>query len=311
MSEPDFKQDVLDSPSSAKLAVWRREAAGTPRGIVHINHGLAEHGGRYGPFAEMLASRGYHVVAQDHRGHGATTAPDGAPRRFADEDGWTKLMTDVAAVNADARTRWPGLPLIIFGHSMGGVVAFNHVLRDPESIDGAAIWNANLALGPVKTVMRIVLFFEALVGGPFTPSHTLDKLTFKAWNKRFPEGRSDADWLSRDTEEVDKYVNDPVCGWPSSVSLWRDFLRGVEYTEDRTRLDAVPHALPFNMRAGSKDPATEGGSAIRKLYKRLRRAKFEDLDFKVLKGFRHETLNEVGREAQMEEFANWLDRLTK
>jgi alpha-beta hydrolase superfamily lysophospholipase len=310
MSDPDFSQDVLDSPSGAQLAVWSSNAQGTPRGIVHINHGLAEHGGRYAPFAAVLAARGYHVIAQDHRGHGATTAADGAPRRFADTDGWNKLMVDVAAVNAEARRRWPDLPVIVFGHSMGGVIAFNHLLRAPESIAGAAIWNANLALGPVKTVMRIVLFFEALVGGRFTPSHTLDKLTFKAWNKQFPEGRSDADWLSRDTDEVDKYVNDPVCGWPSSVSLWRDFLAGVEYTEDPARLAAIPKSMPVHLRAGSKDPATEGGSAMRKLYKRLRKARLDDLDFQILKGFRHETLNEVGREAQMDAFADWLDRVT-
>lgn len=307
MSEIEFEQRRLTSPSGADLAVYGMNAQGEARGIVHINHGLAEHGARYAPFARYLSSRGYHVAAQDHRGHGATIAEDGAPRRFANEDGWTKLMTDVAAVNADLRSRYPDLPLLVFGHSMGGVVAFNHVLLAPGSVDGAAIWNSNLALGGLAGVMKFILSCEALVGGPFTPSKTLDALTFKAWNKRFPERRTDADWLSRDTAEVDKYANDPVCGWTSSASLWRDFIGGVQFAEDNANLEEVPRDVPMHLIGGSKDPATQNGTAVKKLHKRLKRAGFTNLSCQILKGFRHETLNEIGREGQMEAFADWLD----
>lgn len=310
MSAQAFTAERLISPSTADLAVFKMTAPGQARGIVHINHGLAERALRYEPFAQYLASRGYHTIAHDHRGHGETIAEDGAPRRYANEDGWNKLMQDVGAVNAEARREWPDLPVIVFGHSMGAVVAFNYMLRAPETIRGAAVWNGNLALGGLAGVMKLVLFFEALVGGPYTPSLTIDKLTFKTWNKRFPEGRTDADWLTRDTEEVDKYVADPLCGWPSSVSLWRDFIGGVQFAEDDANLASVPKDLPIHLIAGSKDPATENGRAVRKLFKRLKRNKFSNVEFEILKGFRHETLNEIGREGQMEAFANWLDGVT-
>ncbi|ABI66908.1 conserved hypothetical protein [Maricaulis maris MCS10] len=311
MSDSDFRLERLASPSGADLAIHTHEAEGTPRGIVHINHGLAERAGRYARMAAQLARRGYHVIAHDHRGHGQTTAVDGGPRRFADEDGWNKLMQDVAAVHAEARTRWPGLPLVIFGHSMGSVVAFNHILRAPDSVTAAAVWNGNMALGGLKGVMRLVLFFEALFGGgAMATSHTLDNLTFKAWNKRFPEGRTDADWLSRDTAEVDAYVNDPECGWPSTVSLWRDFLGGVAYAEDDAHLAALPKSLPMHLIAGSKDPATDGGKSMEVLAKRLKKAGLTDVRLEVLRDFRHETMNEIGRDAQIEAFADWLDRVT-
>lgn len=311
MSDATFRLDRLASPSGADLAIYTQDAEGTPRGIVHINHGLAEHAGRYARMAAQLARRGYHVIAQDHRGHGATEAADGGPRRFADVDGWDKLMQDVAAVHAEARRRWPGLPLVIFGHSMGSVIAFNHILREPDSVTAAAIWNGNMALGGLKGVMRFVLFFEALFGGgKLATSHTLDNLTFKAWNKRFPEGRSDADWLSRDTDEVDAYVNDPVCGWPSTVSLWRDFLSGVAYAEDDAHLATLPKGLPLHLIAGSKDPATEGGKSMEVLARRLKKAGLTEVRLEVLKDFRHETMNEIGRDAQIDAFADWLDQVT-
>ena len=310
MTDSNFIQRKLTSPSGAELAVYECAAQGVARGIVHINHGLAEHAARYAPFANYLSSRGYHVVAHDHRGHSATTAEDGAPRRFANEDGWNKVMADVLAVNADARANWPGLPVIVFGHSMGGVISFNHVLREPDSVVAAAVWNANNEKNPLEGVMKMILWFEALFGGPYTPSLTLDNLTFKSWNKRFPEGRTDADWLSRDTDQVDLYANDPVCGWPSSVSLWRDFLKGMAYAADNANLKSLPKDMPFNLMGGSDDPVTEGGKATRALHKRLKKAKLSNIRCEVLKGFRHETLTEIGREEQMKLFADWLDGVT-
>lgn len=311
MDAAGFKQEYLASPSGASLALYTYQAEGVPRGIVHINHGLAERASRYARFAAYLASRGYHVAAHDHRGHGLTTAQDGAARRFADREGWDKLMQDVAAVQDELRRRWPGLPLIVFGHSMGSVIAFNHVLRAPDSVDGAAIWNGNMALGPTKAVMKLVLWCEAFFGGRYTPSHTLDKLTFKAWNKRFPEGRTDADWLSSDTAEVDAYVADPLCGWPSSVSLWRDFLKGVGFAEDDANLAPVRKDMPFHLIGGALDPATDGGKAVRHLHRRLKKAGFTDVSCEILDDFRHETLNETGRDKAMADFAGWLDRVTE
>ncbi len=309
-----FERARLATPSGADLAIYTATATAEPRAIVQINHGLAECADRYEPFALFLAARGYHVIAQDHRGHGYTEASDGAPRRFADKDGWTKLMSDVAAVQDHGRALWGDLPMIVFGHSMGAVIAMNHVMRAPEGLAGAAIWNGNMAMGGMKSLMRLVLFFEALVGGPFTPSHTIDNLSFKGWNKRFPEyeGKESSTslWLSRDMEQVRIYDDNPVCGWPSSVSLWRDFLDGIGFAEDNRNLKPIARTLPFNLIGGGQDPATEGGKTVRHLYRRLKRARFKDLTFQIHAEDRHETLMELEREARMQDFADWLDRIT-
>ncbi|MHA6287571.1 alpha/beta hydrolase [Maricaulis sp. CAU 1757] len=310
MSDPEFPQHRMVSPTGADLAVYTRDAEGTPRGIVHLNHGLAEHAGRYARFAADLSRRGYHVIAHDHRGHGATTARDGAPRRFANEDGWSKVLQDVAAVHVAARERWGGLPIVIFGHSMGSVIAFNYVLRNAQTVAGGAFWNGNMSLGPLKGVMRFVLAVEALLGGgKFATSRTIDALTFKAWNKRFPEGRSDADWLSRDTDEVDAYVADPMCGWAASVSLWRNFLDGVAYAEEDEHLKALPNRLPIHLVGGGDDPASDNGKAVRDLAKRLDQAGQRDVTCHIWDWFRHETINEIDRDKPIAEFCDWLDRV--
>ena len=85
-SEP-FPSEIMASPTGAKLHLHYRSPDTDERGVVQINHGLAEHAARYASFAAFLAGQGFHVYAHDHRGHGRTTAPDAPPRAFAARNG--------------------------------------------------------------------------------------------------------------------------------------------------------------------------------------------------------------------------------
>lgn len=301
-----WQRQDFTSPTGAVLALYETPPAAPVKGILHINHGLAEHAARYAPFAEYLAGRGYHVAAQDHRGHGFTAAKDGGTRLFAKRGGWKKVTEDTAAVNAHLRAQHPGKPVFVLGHSMGGTVAMNHVMRHPDTVAGAAIWNANFVSGGLAGVMKLVLFFNGL-GGASKPAGTIDALTFKAWDKKFKDDRPQFGWLSRDLSVVDAYVADPLCGWPASVSLWRDFLKGMEFASSDANFASVRKDLPFHLIGGADDPATEGGQATRQMAERLGKAGFTDVSVEVLDGFRHETLNEIGAEAEMARFADWLD----
>lgn len=302
-----FDEGIIESPTGAQLTVYWRAPEGDPKGIVHINHGLAEHAARYEAFADFLSIRGWASVAHDHRGHGRTIAPDGAPRLFAYKQGWDKVIADVGAVNASIRKNYPGQPIVVFGHSMGGTIALNYAMHQPDSIAGCAIWNANIDKG-VAGLLGFVAGLGLMVSKPERPATLIDQLSFKAWDRKFRDERPAFGWLSRDLAEVDKYVADPLCGWTASWSLWRDFAHGLKYAADNRHLKQVPKSLPFHLVGGSDDPATDGGEAVKKLGARLRREGYgaEEL---ILDGFRHETLNEKDREKAMEAFANWLAKI--
>ncbi|MCW5723936.1 MAG: alpha/beta hydrolase [Maricaulaceae bacterium] len=304
-----FARTQWDSPTGVALAVYHQPAQGAARGIVHIHHGLAEHAARYARFAAFLSARGFHVYAHDHRGHGHTRAADAPQGRFAGQGGWAKVVDDAAFVAECARKSHPGLPLILFGHSMGGVAAFDHLLGHPHGVRAAAIWNAALNAASLAWLMRLVLDFERWLNGPGAPSGAIKALTFDAWGKRIRGARTPFDWLSHDQEEVDAYVNDPLCGWAASVSMWRDFTDGLQRCAEGTRLAAVPRGLPFHLLGGAEDPATGGGAAIRDLETRLEKAGFTDVTADVLPGARHESLNEINRDQTMADFAAWLDRI--
>lgn len=295
----------IASPTGAALNLYTRRANGEARAVVQINHGLAEHAARYARFAEFLAERGFHSYAHDHRGHGFTTAPDAPPGRFGAPGGQDEVIADVGAIHDLIRTEHPGLPVILFGHSMGGMIALNYLLRHPEGVHAAAIWNANFSAGLLGRAALAILAWERFRLGSDVPSRLLPRLTFQAWGRQVPGRATPFDWLSRDAREVKKYVDDPLCGWDASVSMWRDIFGFVFAGADDGNFAALRRDLPINLVGGGKDPATDGGKAVEHLAERLRRMGFSNLVSRIYAETRHEGLNEVNRDVIMAEFAAW------
>ena len=135
----DIINTKLESPTGATLNLYSLEAQGTPRGVVQINHGLAEHAERYGRFMQALAQAGFHSCAHDHRGHGATTASDAPLGRFAGQDGAAKVIADVKAVHDHIAGVHPGLPVIAFGQdAFPAFWSARSPLKAPLRMDDAA-----------------------------------------------------------------------------------------------------------------------------------------------------------------------------
>ncbi|RWP35891.1 alpha/beta hydrolase [Mesorhizobium sp.] len=305
------QQRVLRSPTGAELNLYVKRAEGRPRAVVQINHGLAEHAARYVRFATFLGECGFHVYAHDHRGHGATKAPDAPLGTFAKVDGGAKVIADVAAVHDLIAGDHPGLPVIVFGHSMGGLVALNFMLHHSNRLHAAAIWNANFFAGLAGRAAQVILAWEKFRLGSDMPSRMLPRLTFQAWGKAVPDHRTPFDWLSRDAAEVDKYIADPLCGWDASVSMWRDLFGFAFDGADDANFSGVRKTLPICLIGGEKDPATDGGKAVSHLAARLHRMGFSNLVSKVYAETRHESLNEVNRNIIMDDFAAWADSVLK
>lgn len=299
------------STTGATLALRHQPAGGEAKGIVHILHGLAEHSARYGDFAATLAAAGYHVYAHDHRGHGHTVAKDAPPRAFGQGDGGPRLvLDDIASVHARIAEAHPDLPLVLFGHSMGGTIALAYALQHPERLTACAAWNASLTAGLAGRGALALLAWERFRLGSDVPSFLLPRLTFGQWAKSVKDRRTEFDWLSRDPEIVDAYIADPLCGWPASVGMWRDILRMAFTVTDVGAAPAGARALPFHLLGGGRDPATEFAKAVERQAKRMRAAGFADVTLHIEPDMRHETLNETGREAATGPLLAWLDEKT-
>ncbi len=306
---PFDSMTMLASPTGASLRLHAAHPRTRAIGVVHVNHGLAEHSARYERFAKALAPAGFHVYAHDHRGHGDTKAPDAPLGRFSAVGGVGKVMDDIAAVHAHIAQRRPGLPLILFGHSLGGIIALNSVLRRSDHLAGAAIWNANFSAGALGRVAQAILAWERMRLGSDVPSRILPALTFRVWNRKSDPKQTPAAWLSRDPSEVAKYGADPLCGWDASVSMWRDVFRMIFAGADDRNFIPVRKDLHFNLVGGASDPSTDHGAAIEALARRLRRMGFSNLASTVYQDTRHEGLNDLNRDIITSDFIAWAQQV--
>nr|WP_274706952.1 alpha/beta hydrolase [Allorhizobium sonneratiae] len=295
----------MATADGARLAYHRQDAQTKAQGILILCHGLAEHAGRYQAFAEFMAALGFHVYAHDHRGHGQTRTKDTPQGRFALRSGVEKVVDDVKTMRDFALANHPDLPVILFGHSMGGLIALRTATTYPDRFQGLAIWNSNFNLGLSGRFARIVLSIERALKGSDVPSAILPRATFEAWGKAIPNHRTLFDWLSCDAAEVDRYIADPLCGFSASISLWLDVMEMATRTAIPDRLARLPRDLPIHLVGGGEDPATNKADATRWLGQTLKKAGLNDITMTIYPSMRHETLNEIGRDDAMADFARW------
>lgn len=311
---PFDRQEQLLSPTGAELAL-RIQSAITPnqaRGVVQICHGLAEHAARYQNFAQHLSMHGFHVYAHDHRGHGLTTAIDAPLGQFALRDGAVKTLQDTGFIEQTIRERHPDLPVILFGHSMGGLVTLATLCGNYCRPDAAAICNSNFSNVITQRISILLLKAERMFLGSDVPSSLLPKMTFRTWAKQIENYQTQFDWLSHDIAEVALYNNDPLCGFDPSVSMWLDIWYFMQMCNDPAPQNAIPLDLPLYLQGGGQDPSTEHGKAIIALSQRLTRAGFSNITTQIYPEMRHESLHETERQHVMQDFSSWaIQAITK
>ncbi|MEL7538901.1 MAG: alpha/beta hydrolase [Pseudomonadota bacterium] len=277
------------------------------RGAVQILHGLGEHCDRYSGLAEKLNQAGLHVIAHDHRGHGEAIAV-GTQGFFAERLGWQKVIDDVFAVRRHLDEAVGPLPVALLGHSMGSYIAQATMLRDATPWIGLALSGSNFAPRWLLYVARWVAKLERWRKGQRSPSKLMTKLSFGSYNKPFEPARTEFDWLSRDPNEVDRYINDPWCGFDSTGSLWVDLLGGLIGISSIKALRGLPGKMPVYIFGGAEDPIS-AGNRLEVLTQSLDAAGVENVVLTTYPGARHEVFNETNRAEVTTDFIRWLENL--
>ncbi len=287
-----------------ELASYRWSADGTPRAVMLIAHGMAEHATRYDTFATFLAQHGIEVEAHDHRGHGHTAANADALGFFADENGWRRVVDDLKERLADLRQRHPQTKLILFGHSMGSFLSQQILFETPGLVDAAILSGSNGRPLRLASLGRLVARLERLRLGKRGRSGLLTALSFGPFNRRFAPNRTDFDWLSRDTAQVDAYVADPLCGFTCTTQFWIDLLDALGPLAKEKNRDRVPEPLPILIFSGDEDPV---GVNLSDLVKGYRGNGMTHVAVRLYAGGRHEMLNETNRQEVHADVLAWIE----
>jgi alpha-beta hydrolase superfamily lysophospholipase len=256
---------------------WLPQQGAAARGIIIIVHGLAEHGGRYAHVADFFTSHGFIVCVSDLRGHGKS---DGQDTEFSSMN---ELIEDLDIFIAKQRKQYPGLPVYLYGHSMGGMIATLYVIKKQPKFNGVLLTGAALAIG--DSVPTILVKIVGILGilAPKLKTVVLDGST-----------------VSKDPLVVESYNNDPLNyrgGIPACTAA--AFNSGI--AEAQANLSKF--RLPTLIMHGSEDKLVDvaGSELIYQL------ADVDDKQLKIYEGLYHELLNEPEQEQVMGDMLAWME----
>jgi alpha-beta hydrolase superfamily lysophospholipase len=286
MRRDDFS---FNSEDGLEIAYYRWRAPGKAAAIVQIAHGMGEHSLRYAHVAEFLNQNGFHVYANDHRGHGRTAKGRESLGDFGN-GGWNGLVADMVTLTHLARTREGRLPVVLLGHSMGSFAAQQYVLDNSALIAG-------LVLSGSAAVDKLAI----------DPSQEAD---LTAFNRAFEPARTQHDWLSRDPAAVDAYEADPLCGFGINKTAMQTMAAGASRLVDPAALTQIRKDLPIYIFAGDKDPINHGLEWLKPVAERYRAAGIANVSEKYYPEGRHEMLNETNRDEVMRDLVSWLQKTT-
>jgi alpha-beta hydrolase superfamily lysophospholipase len=273
------------------IAGYRWEPDGAPRGVVQITHGVGEHLRRYEHLAQVLTAAGFYVHGHDSRGHGQTIRP-GAEPGVIGADGWTRSIEDLDVMVGLGRAEHPGLPLVLFAHSMGSFATQQYLLDHSDRVDAVALSGTG-ALDLIE------------------PALDLDSgVSLELFNAAFEPGRTGFEWLSRDDHQVDLYVADPLCGFGYDIEGMKAVFARARQVADPARVAGVRPDLPLYIAVGDMDPVNGQLALVNALVDRYRAAGLADIELRVYPEARHEILNETNRDEVEADLLAWLDRVT-
>ncbi len=305
---PTLKEFTFPS-SNGKTDIYVRSfiPQQSPRGIVQIAHGIAEHSARYDGFATFLAENGFAVYTNDHLGHGKSLHDESDLGFFAENGGWEMAVEDMRKLHDIAAEEFPGVPYFLFGHSMGSFLARTYIIYFRSGLNGVILSGTGQQAKALVLGGKLLSRIEIKKNGGKFKSEMLNNIAFGKYNDGFDTPRTISDWISSDEAEVDKYIEDPLCGYIPSAGLFYDMMCGIEFITKARNVQRMNKSLPVYFMSGDADPVGENGKGVLRAYKSFLDAGMKDVAVKLYHGGRHEMLNELNRDEVYRDILNWIE----
>ena len=301
----DLFYPSADGRHTVHACIWRPD--GAVKGVLQIIHGMEEYAARYAPFAEEAARRGFLVCAEDHLGYGGT-AEDGEYGHLP-QGGEEIVLSDIAALTDRAAELAPGVPLFIMGHSMGSFFCREYIARAGKRFSAAVIMGTGFKGKCTLSAALLLTKLIARTKGSAYKSPLIKKLAFGAYNKKFRPVLTGYEWLSADTDSVDRYVADGLCGFGFTCGGYLALFNIMKKSCSGRAFRGVSKELPLRIMSGAADPVGDRGRGVKKVYRKYLRAGQREVKLSLYGGARHEILNDGCFPAVCEEIFAFLEAL--
>lgn len=303
MNRSDFYFESRDNESRIHATKWIPDTE--PEGILVLVHGMAETLDRYEPFAEFMCKKGFVVAGNEHLGHGLSHS-QGPKGYFCKRDPATVVVRDVHRLKKMIQSEYPGLPVFMFGHSMGSLIARNYITRYGTGIDGVVLSGTLMMPKALIGVMGLLCGMLRFLQGSKHPSSFMNKIAFGSYNKKIKDPRTPFDWLTKDEKIIDEYLIDPDCGFLFTINGFLTLKELLLRVHDERLLSEIPLDLPVFFVYGGEDPCGDYGKAVHGVYEQYKGLGISDVSEKCYEDDRHEILNELDRDTVMQDIYDWI-----
>lgn len=306
----EFYFPSSDKKTEIHAVVWSPES-GNFRAVLQIAHGMIEFIERYEGFAEFLTDRGFLVAGHDHLGHGKSIGSREDLGYIAKKRGSDCMAADMHHLRTLLQKKYPELPYFMLGHSMGSYLLRKYLTVHGEGLDGAMILGTGSVSDAVVLLGRVLARIIALFRGWRYRSPLMEKAFFSGAYSQFDMDGSHPEnsWLTRDEEVVKAYYANPGCNFHFTLNGFYSVLEIVHYDNQEKYLRRIPKDLPLLLLSGERDPVGDLGRGVRRVETQLRKAGIQDLTCRLYPEYRHEILNERGKEQVYQDIADWCERI--
>lgn len=284
--------------------IWKPQ--GEICGIVQIIHGMSEYAERYAPLAQKLTECGFLVCADDHIGHGKSIESAADLGHMGDSGDYKIVLTDIHKLTLIAKKFAPDKKYFVLGHSMGSFFCRAYLAEYGKELSGAVIMGTGFKGKATLNSALFVTAFLKLFRGSRHRSKMIKSLAFGTYNKKFKPARTDVDWLSKNTENVDTYIADPLCGADFTLGGYKVLFSVIKRACSQKAIRAVPKDLPVLFVAGEKDPVGDYGKGVLKAAQKFKKAGVERVEVKLYEDCRHEILNDDCKQQATDDVVNFF-----
>ncbi|MFI3214622.1 MAG: alpha/beta hydrolase, partial [Eubacteriales bacterium] len=275
------------SNGSDTITYYHFKPDGEINHVVQIIHGMSEHIGRYEGFADYLNQHGIAVLGHDHMAHGKSVATQKG--EFIDKKQAKFMVDDAHLLNKIIKKEYPNLPITVFCHSMGSFVGRIMAATYPNDMDKIIVCGTagKNILAPIG---KYIAFFLEKVISATHKSELINKLSFGAYNKHFKDAKTNFDWLSSDPAEVEKYINDPDCGFLFSVTGSTALTDLLITCNKESTFKNTDSNLPIFIISGAEDPVSNFGKGAHEVFANYQKAGCTKSTLTLYPNVRHEII---------------------
>ena len=277
--------------------------------VVQISHGMMDYVGRYKGMAEAFCAEGIALCGHDHLGHGDSVKTPDDYGFFASKNGYRYVIDDVKRMNDLIRKEFPGVPVVLLGHSMGSFIARLYAVDYTDSIDGLII-HGTAGPNPILGAGKLIVKLLRAVKGERHRSKFVCSLADGGYNKGFDPAEGDGAWLTRDPSMVADRAHNPKNDFIFTLAAYEDLFTFLGECNADGWFKAFPKELPTLVVSGENDPVGDFGKGVRLVYDNLKE-NGASVSLKLYPEARHELFMETNREEVFADLITWIEGVAK